>query len=92
MSTHKLKITPEFFGLVAVGMKTAEVRFNDRNYEAGDYLRLCEFKDLKFTGESVLVEVTHVLHSEDFPCGVKRGYCVLSFNAVRYFSDRASLL
>ncbi|MBO7928007.1 DUF3850 domain-containing protein [Pseudoalteromonas sp. K222D] len=79
MSTHRLKITPQYFGLVLVGMKTAQVRFNDRDYKAGDYLFLCEFDGAKFTGENVLVEITHILYSSDFSCGLKDGYCVLSF-------------
>ena len=83
MTTHKLKIASEFFGSVAVGIKTAEIRFNDRNYKAGDYLYLCEVESEKFTGRSVLAEVTHVLHSVSFPSGLKDGYCMLSLEIAR---------
>ncbi|RZD19837.1 DUF3850 domain-containing protein [Pseudoalteromonas sp. MEBiC 03485] len=80
MTTHRLKIAPEYFGLVSVGMKTAEVRLNDRNYREHDYLYLCEFKNNEYTGRTVLVQVTHVLSSDEFPSGLKDGYCVLSFD------------
>ncbi len=42
---HELKIKPEFFKDALEGLKTFEVRENDRNYHIGDYLALNEFVD-----------------------------------------------
>lgn len=39
---HNLKIAPEYFAAVVAGVKHAEMRFNDRNYQTGDVLNLCE--------------------------------------------------
>lgn len=83
MTTHRLRITPECFGFISVGMKTAEAILNDRNYKEHDYLYLCEFKNNEYTGRTILVQVTHVLSSTEFPSGLKDGYCVLSFERAR---------
>ena len=59
---HNLKILPEHFEPVRQGIKTAELRLNDRNYQVGDLLALCEIAGPGgcFTGEWVDREVTHV--------------------------------
>ena len=33
---HEIKIRPEFYKAVIAGMKTFEIRLDDRNYEVGD--------------------------------------------------------
>lgn len=43
MTVHKLKLFPEYFDAVANGIKTFEIRKNDRDYKVGDTLRLYEF-------------------------------------------------
>lgn len=48
--THKLKIAPVHFIGVMNGTKTAEFRINDRNFQPGDILELCEFDRDEFTG------------------------------------------
>ncbi|EAA9058603.1 DUF3850 domain-containing protein [Salmonella enterica] len=40
--THKLKILPEYFDPVAAGLKRAELRRSDRDFQFGDVLELCE--------------------------------------------------
>lgn len=42
---HNLKIKPCYFKDVVSGVKTFEVRFNDRNFKMGDILVLEEFDD-----------------------------------------------
>lgn len=60
--THNLKIWPEYFAAVRDGLKRAELRWNDREYQAGDILNLCEWdpNEEAFTGEFIGVTVTHV--------------------------------
>ncbi|MEF4109131.1 DUF3850 domain-containing protein [Escherichia coli] len=60
--THKLKIWSEYFGAVRDSLKRAELRWNDREYQAGDILDLCEWdpNEEAFTGDHVSVTVTHV--------------------------------
>lgn len=60
--THNLKIWPEYFAAVRDGLKRAELRWNDREYQAGDILDLCEWdpNEEAFTGEYISVIVTHV--------------------------------
>jgi len=41
--THNLKCWPEYFVNVALGLKPFELRYNDRNFQSGDYIRLQEF-------------------------------------------------
>lgn len=59
MAIHQLKIAPEYFGPVSLGLKTAEVRLNDRDYKVGDWLILKEY-DNGFTGREVSRKVTNV--------------------------------
>lgn len=59
MKVHELKIAPEYFGPVFDGIKTFEIRKNDRGYEIGDLIHLKEFDDEAFTGKSVIMEITY---------------------------------
>ena len=74
MKTHDLKIRPEFFAPVRQGVKTAEVRMNDRDYMVGDLLILNEFNGTQYTGKIVIRQVTHVADISEF----KPGYVLLS--------------
>lgn len=71
---HNLKILPEYFAPVIAGLKRAELRFNDRDFQSGDTLNLCEWADDAFTGEFISVVVTHVCELPQV-----RGYVLLSF-------------
>lgn len=48
--THDLKILPKYFEDVLSGIKTFELRENDRNFKTEDMLRLREFSDGEYTG------------------------------------------
>ncbi|CFB71225.1 DUF3850 domain-containing protein [Yersinia enterocolitica] len=74
MKTHDLKIRPEFFAPVRQGVKTAEIRLNDRNFQVGDLLELNEWNSGHFTGAFVVREITHVADISEF----KPGYVLLS--------------
>lgn len=74
--THNLKIWPEYYAAVSAGDKRAELRWKDRDYQAGDMLDLCEWDPIEeyFTGEYVSVTVTHVADVGQF----MPGYVLLS--------------
>ena len=78
MVEHKLKIKSEYYINVINGTKTAEIRYNDRNYQAGDILILNEIDSLgNFTGNNCEVIVTHVLGDNQY---LQTGYVMLSFH------------
>ena len=59
---HTLKIAPKYLNDVVAGQKKAELRKDDdRGYNAGDVLVLCEWKHGKYTGREWTAVVTHVL-------------------------------
>lgn len=58
--THELKILPEYFTAVASGIKSFEIRKNDRGYNVGDILRLNEYENGKYTGNVHVVEITYI--------------------------------
>ena len=76
MKTHELKIKPQYFKDVISGLKTFEVRKNDRNFEVGDIITLREFENGKFTGKSINVEIDYILNDEEY---CKESYVVLGF-------------
>lgn len=87
MTVHKLKLFPEYFDAVVNGIKTFEIRKNDRDYKVGDTLRLYEFdpKEEEFRAKSSRlpetrtcdVAVTYIITHEDFPDGIPEDYCVM---------------
>ena len=76
MKTHELKIKPEYFRDVVRGIKTFEVRQNDRNFGVGDIITLREFENDKFIGNFVNVEIVYILDDEEY---CKHDYVVLGF-------------
>ncbi len=77
-----LKIKPVYFNKVANGTKTAELRFDDRNYKVGDILVLKEYdvESIGFTGRQIRVQITDIL--SDFE-GLKPDYVMLSFQLLK---------
>lgn len=85
METHRLKIKSEHYINIINGTKTAEIRYNDRNYQVGDMLILNEIDSLgNFTGNSCQVVVTHILDDSEY---FKTGYVMLSFHMLNKLSD-----
>ena len=95
MKSHTLKIDPAVFADVLSGAKTFEIRFNDRDFQVGDTLRLLETEhdgaDMKsgapliYTGREVTKTVSHILTGY----GLADGWCCLSFARPKpvYLSD-----
>lgn len=76
MKVHNLKIKPQYFKDVVSGIKTFEVRKNDRNFKVGDLMVLETYDNEKFTGDFVNTEITYIL---DDPKYCKKGYVILGF-------------
>lgn len=76
MQTHHLKIWPEYFREVLLGIKKVEIRKDDRNYQERDLLVLNEWnpKTQKFTGGTVIRKIDHIMR--DLP-GLEEGYVLI---------------
>lgn len=80
---HRLKIEPAFFEAVISGRKTFEIRKDDRGFQAGDTVTLCEYdstyngyshsEDQKYTGRTTGAVIGYVTAYEQKP-----GYVVFS--------------
>lgn len=77
MTIHKLKTWMPYFDDIKAGIKTFEIRKNDRNFQIGDKLLLQEYDQEKkvYTGREVCVEVLYILPGGSF--GIDSEYCIL---------------
>ena len=75
---HYLKILPQFFEPVYAGLKTFEIRYNDRDYQLGDFLYLQEwdYRKESYTGRKCVKRITYVLKDTEF-IGLADGYCAM---------------
>lgn len=90
MAIHELKTDPDVFTESMVGNKKWEIRFNDRNFQIGDTLKLLETKyssaemaegkPLIYTGRALEVVVLFMLEST---YGLKDGWCLMSVEQLR---------
>jgi hypothetical protein len=86
---HELKTSPEYFKAVRDGIKTFEVRKNDRGFSVGDILVLREFElgygffwpDRYTTSPKIRCEVIYMLDGGKF--GIEPGYCVMGINILK---------
>lgn len=77
---HNLKSLPQYFEPVCTGVKTFEIRNNDRGFNTGDTVTLQEWDNRKrsYTGNTVEVEITYVTNYEQQPGWVVFGIaCVV---------------
>jgi ASC-1-like (ASCH) protein len=85
MTTHELKTDPAEFDAIADGLKTFEIRYNDRNYKVGDQLilnktrysheEMKQGKPLEYL-DSYGATVSHILYG---PCfGLADGWVIMS--------------
>lgn len=99
MQTHELKTDPEVFQAVIDGLKTYEIRKNDRGFSVGDTLVLRETlhtgrdmamgSPLVYTGRAVQVAVTHMLTGPIY--GLAAGWSILSMRRLAQTLDEADL-
>ena len=71
---HCLKILPKYFRDIESGVKSFEIRFNDRNFAVGDILILEEYSDGNYTGRTLWREVCYVIGDPEY---CKEGFVVL---------------
>ena len=86
---HELKTDPQVFQATLDGIKTYEIRRDDRGLMAGDTLTLretfgtgaemAEGAPLAYTNRKVVVTVTHILHGPIY--GLAEGWVILSCKA-----------
>lgn len=80
ITTHYLKIHPNYFGAVCSGRKKFEIRYNDRDFQTYDTLVLQEYdpETNSYTGQEITKTITYILHGPTI--GVESGYCILSID------------
>lgn len=80
MKIHDLKILPEYFEAVAQGLKTFEIRKNDRDFKVGHFLNLREWHPgrREYTGNWVTVKVTYMFQDDDGEFGLQADYVIMS--------------
>lgn len=78
---HYVKTNSEFYQLCVKGVKTFELRKNDRDYKAGDIFVSQEYnpETQKFTGRNTRSKIDYVL--EGF-AGLEPGYCIIQLGEV----------
>ena len=76
---HELKIAPNYFEKVVSKEKSFEVRYNDRNFQVGDILKLMEYTEGSYTDRSIYVKVTYILR--DFE-GLQPNFVVISIELI----------
>jgi hypothetical protein len=84
---HKLKTWPEPFQAVVDGIKTYEIRHDDRAYAVGDTLELQEWNPCLggahlggYTGRKIVVHVVHMTHSR---FGLPSDLCVMGIKVAK---------
>lgn len=87
---HSLKTWPGFFSAIKSGVKTFEVRKNDRDFRAGDTLRLRLYDPVEaaFGDEPDIIKtVSYVMEGGSF--GLHSAYVVLAFAPDTARADKA---
>lgn len=94
---HELKTEPKYFDAILHYGKNFEIRKNDRDFRAGDFLHLreCTIKQIKgntwpflkrinfeaFSNREILTKVNYMT---DFPSGLRGGYVCLALDTVMH--------
>jgi hypothetical protein len=76
--THALKTWPEFYAPIASGLKTFELRKDDRPFTLGDTVLLQEYnpETEQYTGKELKFEIGFILR-DAVKMGLKPGFCIL---------------
>ena len=73
---HGLKIHPEYFKAISLGLKKVEIRFNDRNFQERDVLILKEYcpEKKQYTGHIITRKIDYII--KDVP-GLQPNFVIL---------------
>lgn len=82
---HELKILPEYFIEVFVGEKLFELRKNDRKFQRGDFVKLREWINGKYTGSYIVKRITYVLEGGEY--GLDKEYVIFSLTEKNFDSE-----
>ena len=77
--THYIRLAATYYDDVKAGIKTFELRKNDRDYRTGDILEMNEFADGRNTGRVIRCRVIYML--EEYT-GLTDGYCILGIKVL----------
>ena len=87
MKLHELKILHKYLIDVSLGIKTFELRKNDRDYQVGDLIHFIDIREDNITPNKCLVEpyidentlyrITYVLKDVE-KYGLDKDYCILA--------------
>lgn len=101
IKVHRLKTKAPYFQQVRAGLKTAELRLNDREFQAGDVLELYEMglfskndtapgirSGLEWDATGEVLRVPIILVTE-FPDALRDGWVMLSLGDVFWHSRLA---
>lgn len=82
MAHHNLKILPEYYKAVKQGLKTFEIRKNDRNFMVGDTITLQEYtpSNKYYTGNEISFRISYVINKEDY---LQPGYVAFSIQPLK---------
>ena len=95
--THDLKIAPEHWRAIYDGLKTFEIRNNDRDFREGDILLLREYMETKtpnmpnnqseayYTGAKAFYEITYITNYQQ-----KSGWIVMAIKRLNVFVKRSN--
>lgn len=75
---HYLKILPEYFEAVRNGIKTFEIRKDDRGYKLHEQLVLREWDGYRYSGRELCARIDYILN--DTAPGIRKGYKVLGIS------------
>ncbi len=81
-TTHNLKTLPPYYDASAAGLKTFEIRQDDRSYKIGDLLHLQEWSGTQYTGRSHYKQVTYILRDKPY---VPDGYVCMGVIPARSY-------
>ena len=93
MRTHILKIREPYFTDILKGLKTFEIRKDDRIYKVGDRLtlQLYPYINDKTKPKELLVKITYIL--KDIPeYGLDKDYCILGLKFLDWSSDYTGIV
>lgn len=82
MKIHELKSARGSLNAVAAGVKRAELRLDDREYNEGDYLLMREYTGVGYGAMSVLARVTHIVPTPGSFNALESGYVMLSLEVL----------